>query len=293
LNKQGVELRVKEPGSIAPLHSRVFSNCFHVEAVDFAGSARYDYRWCGARQLLAWHDLVLTDGEVRLEKLAVTNAHDLRDTMTFIPPGCEITGWSALSPRRSGYTALSFEPDLLEQELETREIRGASEPQLYFRDAGLASTLRKVGAAMRQGAPPDMGYLEALCLVAAFELHRLQHGPLRDIRAAGRLTGRQERLVCDFIAQNLARDLTLSELASLVGLSRFHFARIFKATFGQSTRQYLSRQRIERASALLATTSMPVAAIATTVGFGGMARFATAFRHHTGHTPSQFRRSTS
>jgi AraC family transcriptional regulator len=113
------------------------------------------------------------------------------------------------------------------------------------------------------------------------------------MRASGRLTSQQERLVCDFIAQNLAHDLTLGELASLVGLSRFHFARIFKATFGQSTRQYLSRQRIERASALLTTTRMPVASIATTVGFGGMARFATAFRQHTGHTPSQFRRSTS
>lgn len=180
-----MELRLNEHGSIATLHSQVFSHCFHVEAVDFAASARYDYRWCGERHFLAWHDLVLTDGEARLETLAVTNAHDLRDTMTFIPPGCEITGWSALSSRPSGYTALSFEPDLLEQELEARAIRGASEPRLYFRDAGLASTLRKVGAAIRHCATPDMGYLEALCLVAAFEVDRLQHGPLRDIRAPG------------------------------------------------------------------------------------------------------------
>jgi AraC family transcriptional regulator len=293
LNKQGVELRTKEPGSTAPLRSQVFSCCFHVEAVDFTGPARYDYRWCGQRHFLAWHDLVLTDGEAKLEALAVSNAHDLRDTLTFVPPGCEITGWSALAPRHSGYTALSFEPDLVEQELETRATSDAFEPLLYFRDAALAATLRKVGASLRRCEPPDMGYLEALCLVAAFELHRLQHGPLPDMRASGRLTSQQERLVCDFIAQNLARDLTLGELASLVGLSRFHFARIFKATFGQSTRQYLSRQRIERASALLTTTRMPVASIATTVGFGGMARFATAFRQHTGHTPSQFRRGTS
>jgi AraC family transcriptional regulator len=217
----------------------------------------------------------------------------LRDTLTFIPPLCEITGWSALSPRRSGYTALKFDANLLAEELQTGNARRSHVPLLYFRDAELTSTLRKIGAQVRRPGSPDLGYLEALSLVAIFELYRLQHGPLSDVRPPGRLTVRQEQLVRDFIAENLTRDLTLAELASLVGLTRFHFARIFKATFGLSTRQYLSRQRIERASTLLATTNMPMSAIVTAVGFGGVARFATIFRHYTGCTPSQFRRSLS
>jgi AraC family transcriptional regulator len=235
----------------------------------------------------------LSDVETKLETLPRSSAHDLRDRLTFIPPHHEIRGWSKLAPRPNGYTALTFEPDILVEELQIRAVDRRHAPLMYFRDTGLSCTLRKIGVLIREPGRPDRGHLEALRFVAFFQLDRLPHGPLPDLRAPGRLSSGQERLVRDFIEQNLANDITLADLAALVGLSRFHFARIFKATFGQSTRQYISRRRIEWASVLLTTTGMSVAEVATATGFGGLARFSTTFRKQTGVTPSQFRRTLS
>jgi AraC family transcriptional regulator len=57
--------------------------------------------------------------------------------------------------------------------------------------------------------------------------------------------------VLDYLEANLEGDVTLDHLASIACLSRFHFARAFKAAIGQSPHQYVSAKRLERAKALL------------------------------------------
>jgi AraC-like DNA-binding protein len=53
--------------------------------------------------------------------------------------------------------------------------------------------------------------------------------------------------VLDYIEANLEDDLTVDHLASIACLSRFHFARAFKAGIGQAPHQYVSAKRLERA----------------------------------------------
>lgn len=291
MSKQGVDLLFKETHAPAETRRALTARGFYVETVEFNGCCAFDYRWQGNRHYLAIHDLKLLEGESVLETLPRSTLSDLRDRLTFVPSDCVASGWSSLAPRQNSYTALTFEPDLLSQELETVAAGRHQQPMLYFRDAGLNTTLRKMQTVLTTPGPLDMLHLETLGLLAAVELDRMQRGGQAVLAARpSQLTAQQARLVRSYIDEHFNLSLSLSELAALVKLSRFHFSRAFKNTFGVTPRQYVLTRRIERARTMLLTTSLQVSEIAEVVGFGGPERFATVFRQHTDCSPTQFRR---
>jgi AraC family transcriptional regulator len=67
----------------------------------------------------------------------------------------------------------------------------------------------------------------------------------------GGLSPARLRLVRSYIDENLNRDIRLYELASISGLSEYHFARSFRQTTGVTPHQYLTQIRIGRAKSLL------------------------------------------
>jgi AraC family transcriptional regulator len=81
----------------------------------------------------------------------------------------------------------------------------------------------------------------------------------------------------------------LSQLAEVVRLSPFHFSRAFKQSFGLPPLRYVTSRRIERAKTLL-TGDTSITQVGLAVGFGETSSFTTAFRRHTGITPTAFRR---
>jgi len=97
--------------------------------------------------------------------------------------------------------------------------------------------------------------------------------------------------VLDHIEANLEGDLTIDHLASIACLSRFHFARAFKAGIGQAPHQYVSAKRLERAKGLLMRGDQSLVDIALALNFSCQANFTRAFRQLTGQTPGQYRRS--
>jgi AraC-like DNA-binding protein len=97
--------------------------------------------------------------------------------------------------------------------------------------------------------------------------------------------------VLDYIDANLEGELTLDRLAGIACLSRFHFARAFKAAVGQSPHQHVSAKRLERAKELLIRGNQSLIDIALTLSFSCQASFTRAFRQATGLTPGQYRRS--
>lgn len=104
------------------------------------------------------------------------------------------------------------------------------------------------------------------------------------------LDSRRLSRVMEYIEANLEGSLTLDEIASIACLSRFHFARVFKAAIGQSPHQYVSSRRLERAKELLLRGDRPLEDVAHALSFSSQANFSRAFRQKTGRTPSQFRR---
>ncbi len=83
--------------------------------------------------------------------------------------------------------------------------------------------------------------------------------------------------------------LAVEDLAQAAGLSRAHFSREFRRTFGVSPHAYLLTRRLERAATLLRTTDNPVAEISLAVGLLGLGSFTSSFKRTYGMTPTAYR----
>jgi AraC family transcriptional regulator len=97
------------------------------------------------------------------------------------------------------------------------------------------------------------------------------------------------RRVTEYIQQNLGKDLTLAELAGVVYMSPYHFARLFKGRTGVPPHRFVVRQRIAHARSVLATSELSIAEISRVVGFRTPSHFTTVFRHALGITPGAYR----
>ncbi|MCU1503427.1 MAG: transcriptional regulator, AraC family [Ilumatobacteraceae bacterium] len=83
--------------------------------------------------------------------------------------------------------------------------------------------------------------------------------------------------------------LTVADLARAAGLSRAHFSREFRRTFGEAPHQYLLTRRLERAAALLRNTDRSVTEICFAVGLASLGSFVTSFRRVYGVAPLAYR----
>ncbi|MBE7035001.1 MAG: helix-turn-helix domain-containing protein [Ruminococcaceae bacterium] len=93
----------------------------------------------------------------------------------------------------------------------------------------------------------------------------------------------------EYIDNNYARELTLSQVAKYIYLSDSYFAHSFKDKFGISPKSYILKIRIEEAQELLENTDMRIADVALSVGFSSQQRFNDIFRKYTKMTPLRYR----
>jgi AraC-like DNA-binding protein len=93
----------------------------------------------------------------------------------------------------------------------------------------------------------------------------------------------------DLADARYAEPLEVDDLARAAGLSKAHFSREFRRTFGESPYVYLLTRRLERAAALLRNTDYSVAQICLEVGLQGIGSFTTSFKRMYGMTPTEYR----
>ena len=91
------------------------------------------------------------------------------------------------------------------------------------------------------------------------------------------------------IEDHLDEALRLEALAGVAGLSIYHFSRVFSRHTGETVQAYVRARRVERARALLAGGTMPLAEVAFACGFAHQSHFTATFRTATGETPGAFR----
>ncbi len=84
--------------------------------------------------------------------------------------------------------------------------------------------------------------------------------------------------------------LDLQALAAEANVSKRHFSRGFRETFGETPHQYLLTRRLERARHLLRTTDLTVGAICLEVGFSSVGSFTSSFSRRVGMSPTEYRR---
>jgi AraC-like DNA-binding protein len=97
----------------------------------------------------------------------------------------------------------------------------------------------------------------------------------------------------DTIDRSYATPLDVATLARVAHVSPSHFARQFRAVFGEPPHRYLQRRRIERAMELLRDTDRSITEICLDVGFASLGTFSRTFSAVVGESPSGYRQRTA
>ena len=94
---------------------------------------------------------------------------------------------------------------------------------------------------------------------------------------------------CLYIAENCVKALTLNEVASEVGVSKSHFAHLFKGYTNMTFVDFLTTERIKVAESLFPNPKLHIIDIAFESGFSSISSFNRAFRKVKGCSPTEFR----
>ena len=147
---------------------------------------------------------------------------------------------------------------------------------------------------LREALSPGFGgalRAQAMGMEAVLEITRCD-GALRSEEPAARsgLAPWQMRRLDAYVREHLANDVTLTDLADLLGMSVRHLSRVVKHAKGRSVHCWVADLRMAEAQRLLTETKLPLHEIAQRVAFRGAGAFSTAFRAASGFTPSDYRR---
>ena len=116
-------------------------------------------------------------------------------------------------------------------------------------------------------------------------------GRTRALAVRGGLAPHVCRRIAARIDAELHLPLSLGQLAAEANLSEFHFARMFRASFGVAPHEWVMQQRMARAQTLLRTTTLALATIAERCGFASASHFSRRFSLQLGASPSRYRQA--
>lgn len=232
--------------------------------------------WCDTRQNgKALGDIALAPGNISV-----------------IPPECD---WS-FDVAWSGGTAFTFYLDPQEfADVLGDELTQGRMPELraIARDKNdiLGRAARAYEAEFAKCDPFSAIAFDSIALAVCTELARtytdLDSG---EDAPVPRAEDRRMRTAKDFIMSSLDEPIGLRDIASSIGMSQYHFARLFKAIEGVTPYQYVREQRIRKAKRLLQTSELSIAQIAYECGFSSQQHFTTAFKGRFNIPPGQWRR---
>jgi AraC family transcriptional regulator len=163
-------------------------------------------------------------------------------------------------------------------------------PHRKFADSRLGTLATVVHAEMVAGFPSGRLFLDSIeqaMAVALVSSQAVRHRPVRISR--GGLAPARLRRITDLVHARFEDELGLDELAQSVGLSTAHFARMFRKSTGETPHQFVLRQRLERAKAMLRSPDARILDVAVACGFKTQQHFAQVFRDVCGISPTGYR----
>lgn len=150
-------------------------------------------------------------------------------------------------------------------------------------DAALAEAYRRVAEAYAVEDAFRESAVKGALLTFAVEL-------LRRFGEEGEAQRGEEnasvRAAIGYIRAHYREPLEIDTLASVAGLSKFHFIREFKRVTGQTAVTYINTVRTERAARMLRAGGLSVSEVAAACGFSSHSYFSKVFLHHRGVLPS-------
>jgi AraC family transcriptional regulator len=245
------------------------------------------------------HDVVAmrTSGVVRLTQQRDGITHSAivgAGNFTLHPKGME-SRWHWDGP--GSIVVLRIPPGLLQEaaeiglhgalpRTELLNCFGGPDPFVERIAAQFLSELRRPPHPVQAYISQALSHALALHLVYRFNCQGASLEPL----PPGLSTRSLER-VRDFIDAHLHEHIDLQMLATVASVSRFHFARLFKESAGMSAMAYLEQRRMSRAKELIRLGRLPLAQVASLVGYADQSYFTRRFRLVVGMTPAAFARA--
>lgn len=150
--------------------------------------------------------------------------------------------------------------------------------QIFFHDPRLASLCAGIARLDWNDTDATLA-LQQLTLDVQEQLlnaHLVHRAPARQVR--GGLSPSARRRVIECVEVRLADGLTLAELAEAACLSEFHFARMFKASFGMSPHAWVMQRRVAHARRLLDQGGMGLEMVAQQCGYAHLSHMNTALK---------------
>jgi len=155
---------------------------------------------------------------------------------------------------------------------------------LVVGDQRVAQGIRRVSdllVGVEDGLAKESAIIEALAdMLSRFGGMRVPARPIGPERRA-------VHLAKAFLSARLDRRVTLEEVAHAVGLSRYHFLRVFKRATGLSPHLFRTQRRIDLARRLL-RQGQTLVDVALDTGFADQSHFTHKFKQFTGATPKQY-----
>lgn len=194
--------------------------------------------------------------------------------------------------REVKYTLLTLEPAFVTRAAYEFIAPERAEIVPYFPKSD--PLIYQIGLALKAELETDRlgSRLYAESMAKALSAHLLRYYSARHGTSWGDDTGglpkSQLKQVIDYISEHLNQDLGLAELAELVHMSSYYFARLFKQSTGLSPHQYVIHCRVERAKQLLLKGELTIAEVAYSVGFAHQSHLNHHFKRLVGVTPKVF-----
>lgn len=267
---------------------------------------------------LKWNGLDVTYLSTFFSRYPIHNHRAIQTIIPLATNGLEAVTLSAISSRRKSQKLSSenvlitpaYQPHTLLWERETELVMFDLEPEFIERAAGEAfrgseieireeshvrdPLITQIGGALHSEFknPTQVGgiYIESLASTLAVHLLRNYSVAAQHIREfSGGLSRARLRRAVEYIDAHLDQNLSLAQIAEIVGMSPYYFSRALKKSTGFAPHAYVVHQRMTRAKKLLIETKLPVTEIAAAVGYASQTHFSTQFHKFVGVSPSVYR----